>query len=48
LFGFDTVGVIRGEERPFNDGLAVAVGDGMRLHYIGSRELPPQERPRAA
>lgn len=34
LFGFDTIGVIRGEERPFNDGLAAAVGDGMRLHYL--------------
>ena len=34
LFGFDTVGVIRGEERPFNEMLAKAVGDGMRLHYL--------------
>lgn len=33
-FGFATVGVIRGEERPFNEGLAAAVEDGMRLHYI--------------
>lgn len=34
LHGFETVGVIRGEERPFNDGLARAVGDGMHLHYL--------------
>lgn len=32
--GFDTIGVIRGEERPFNDGLSRAVADGMRLHYL--------------
>jgi 1-aminocyclopropane-1-carboxylate deaminase len=38
LFGFDTVGVIRGEERPFNEVLAGAVGDGMRLHYL-DREM---------
>jgi len=34
LFGFHTVGVIRGEERPFNEVLAGAVGDGMRLRYL--------------
>lgn len=33
-FGFATVGVIRGEERPFNRQLAVAVEDGMQLHYM--------------
>jgi 1-aminocyclopropane-1-carboxylate deaminase/D-cysteine desulfhydrase-like pyridoxal-dependent ACC family enzyme len=34
LFGFATIGVIRGEERPFNDVLAGAVQDGMTLHYV--------------
>jgi 1-aminocyclopropane-1-carboxylate deaminase len=34
IFGFDTVGVIRGEERPFNESLAEAVQDGMRLYYL--------------
>jgi 1-aminocyclopropane-1-carboxylate deaminase len=33
-FGFATVGVIRGEERPFNTRLAAAVEDGMHLHYL--------------
>lgn len=32
--GFETIGVIRGEERPFNDGLARAVDNGMHLHYL--------------
>ncbi|EWM11312.1 1-aminocyclopropane-1-carboxylate deaminase/D-cysteine desulfhydrase [Kutzneria sp. 744] len=35
LFGFDTIGVIRGEEhRPLNDSLALAVNRGMRLTYM--------------
>lgn len=34
-FGFDTVGVIRGEpHRPLNDTLAAAVGQGMTLTYL--------------
>ncbi|WP_245645785.1 1-aminocyclopropane-1-carboxylate deaminase/D-cysteine desulfhydrase [Pseudonocardia acaciae] len=33
-FGFATIGMIRGEEQPFNDQLAAAVADGMRLHYL--------------
>lgn len=34
-FGFETIGVIRGEEHlPLNDSLAYAVGEGMRLTYI--------------
>ena len=33
-FGLRTFGVIRGEERPFNDVLAGAVADGMHLHYV--------------
>ncbi|MBB5889208.1 1-aminocyclopropane-1-carboxylate deaminase/D-cysteine desulfhydrase [Kutzneria kofuensis] len=34
-FGFDTIGVIRGEEhRPLNDSLARAVQYGMRLAYL--------------
>lgn len=33
-FGFATIGVIRGEERPFNERLAGAVEDGMHLHYL--------------
>jgi 1-aminocyclopropane-1-carboxylate deaminase len=32
--GFGTIGVIRGEERPFNEGLAAAARNGMRLHYL--------------
>ena len=32
--GLGSIGVVRGEERPFNDGLAGAVADGMRLHYL--------------
>lgn len=34
IFGFRTIGVIRGEERPYNASLARAVADGMRLHYL--------------
>jgi 1-aminocyclopropane-1-carboxylate deaminase len=34
ICGFETIGVIRGEERPFNNGLARAMADGMRLHYL--------------
>jgi 1-aminocyclopropane-1-carboxylate deaminase len=37
LFGFRTVGVVRGEEladRPLNPSLARAVADGMRLHFL--------------
>lgn len=33
-WGFATIGVIRGEERPFNAGLAVAIDNGMHLHYL--------------
>lgn len=32
--GLRTVGVVRGEERPFNGQLADAVADGMHLHYV--------------
>jgi 1-aminocyclopropane-1-carboxylate deaminase len=34
LYGFSTIGVVRGEERPYNPVLASAVADGMRLHYL--------------
>jgi 1-aminocyclopropane-1-carboxylate deaminase len=34
MYGFRTVGVVRGEERPFNDVLAAAARDGMQLHYL--------------
>ncbi|WP_308282721.1 1-aminocyclopropane-1-carboxylate deaminase/D-cysteine desulfhydrase [Pseudonocardia nigra] len=34
LCGFATIGVVRGEEKPFNAVLAAAVADGMRLHYL--------------
>jgi 1-aminocyclopropane-1-carboxylate deaminase len=35
LFGFDTIGVIRGEEhRPLNDSLVQARKNGMRLTYV--------------
>jgi 1-aminocyclopropane-1-carboxylate deaminase len=35
IFGFRTVGVIRGEEHlPLNDSLAAAVGNGMELTYL--------------
>lgn len=33
-FGFATIGVVRGEERPYNRSLAAAEADGMRLHYL--------------
>lgn len=34
-FGFETIGVIRGEEHlPLNDALAYATGRGMQLHYL--------------
>ncbi len=33
-YGFSTVGVVRGEERPFNDLLAAAERDGMILYYL--------------
>jgi 1-aminocyclopropane-1-carboxylate deaminase len=34
-FGFETIGVVRGEERlPLNESLAYAVGRGMRLAYL--------------
>lgn len=32
--GLRTIGVIRGDERPFNDVLAGAESDGMHLHYV--------------
>jgi 1-aminocyclopropane-1-carboxylate deaminase len=32
MCGFATVGVVRGEERPYNEVLAAAVADGMQLH----------------
>jgi 1-aminocyclopropane-1-carboxylate deaminase/D-cysteine desulfhydrase-like pyridoxal-dependent ACC family enzyme len=32
--GLGSIGVVRGEERPFNEVLAGAVADGMRLHYL--------------
>lgn len=32
--GFDTIGVVRGDERPSNPGLRRAEADGMRLHYL--------------
>lgn len=35
LFGFETIGVVRGEEhRPLNDSLASAVSHGMHLTYL--------------
>jgi 1-aminocyclopropane-1-carboxylate deaminase len=34
IHGLATIGVIRGEERPTNDGLVRAQADGMRLHYL--------------
>ncbi|MFM9366823.1 1-aminocyclopropane-1-carboxylate deaminase/D-cysteine desulfhydrase [Streptomyces sp. Da 82-17] len=37
LLGFDTVGVVRGDEladRPLNPSLARCVADGMRLHFV--------------
>ena len=34
MCGFTTIGVVRGEEEPFNAMLAAAVADGMQLHYM--------------
>jgi 1-aminocyclopropane-1-carboxylate deaminase len=34
MCGFATIGVVRGEERPYNDVLDAAVADGMQLHYM--------------
>jgi 1-aminocyclopropane-1-carboxylate deaminase len=34
MCGFATIGVVRGEERPYNEVLAAAVADGMQLHYL--------------
>ncbi|MGK5553675.1 1-aminocyclopropane-1-carboxylate deaminase/D-cysteine desulfhydrase [Actinomadura kijaniata] len=35
IFGFDTVGIVRGEEHlPLNESLAYAVAQGMRLDYM--------------
>lgn len=34
MHGFSTIGVVRGEERPYNEVLAAAVADGMQLHYL--------------
>jgi 1-aminocyclopropane-1-carboxylate deaminase len=34
MCGFGTIGVVRGEERPFNEVLAAAAADGMQLHYL--------------
>jgi 1-aminocyclopropane-1-carboxylate deaminase/D-cysteine desulfhydrase-like pyridoxal-dependent ACC family enzyme len=34
MCGFTTIGVVRGEERPYNPVLEAAVADGMRLHYM--------------
>lgn len=50
-FGFETVGVIRGEEHlPLNDSLAFAVGRGMTLTYLDRtayrlKPVPEQFRP---
>ncbi len=33
-YGFATIGVVRGEERPYNEVLDAAVADGMQLHYL--------------
>ncbi|HST81333.1 MAG TPA: pyridoxal-phosphate dependent enzyme [Kineosporiaceae bacterium] len=46
-FGFDTVGVVRGEEHlPLNDTLSAAVGHGMELTYLDRttyrRKLDPE------
>jgi 1-aminocyclopropane-1-carboxylate deaminase len=34
MCGLATVGVVRGEERPYNEVLDAAVADGMQLHYL--------------
>jgi 1-aminocyclopropane-1-carboxylate deaminase/D-cysteine desulfhydrase-like pyridoxal-dependent ACC family enzyme len=34
ICGFTTIGVVRGEERPYNAMLEAAVTDGMQLHYV--------------
>ena len=35
IYGFRTIGIIRGEEHlPYNESLAAAVGNGMRLAYL--------------
>lgn len=34
VYGFRTIGMVRGEERPYNAVLAAAERDGMQLHYL--------------
>ena len=43
--GFETIGVIRGEEEPFNPGLGQAVADGMRLHYLSRAQYRRKAEP---
>jgi 1-aminocyclopropane-1-carboxylate deaminase len=43
--GFATIGVVRGEERPFNDVLAAAAADGMHLHYVDRRSYRRKREP---
>ncbi len=45
LYGFKTVGVIRGDERPFNDGLARAAAAGMHLHYLDRKSYRRKREP---
>lgn len=45
-FGFETIGVIRGEEHlPLNESLAYAVGRGMRLVYLDRRTYRRKTEP---
>lgn len=45
-FGFDTIGVIRGEEiLPLNDTLAQAKADGMQLHYVSRSDYRLKKAP---
>ncbi|MCS6885697.1 MAG: pyridoxal-phosphate dependent enzyme [Acidobacteriota bacterium] len=47
LLGFETVAIIRGEERPFNHVLSKAVAFGMKLEYLSRREYRRKDSPEA-
>jgi 1-aminocyclopropane-1-carboxylate deaminase len=44
-FGFRTIGVIRGDEEPFNDSLAYAAAHGMQLIYVSRADYRRRREP---
>lgn len=44
-FGFETIGIIRGEEKPLNSPLIYATECGMKLHYVSRDDYRKKESP---